>query len=268
MSVMNALNASNVKPAGEPAWLLPPPPTASAQALTLLCVPHAGAGPGSYRPFARPLAPRVALRPVHLPGRESRIGEPAFENVTDVVRALIPRLIPQLRGRFAVWGHSMGGFVAFELARVLEARFGIRAEAVVISGCQAPRSSGRELLPQRRELSDDELWASAAQLNGIPEEVMHSRELRALLLPTLRADFSVFETYAYQEGRKLSCPLHVFAGAEDFEAPAADMRKWEEETRADFHLTELPGGHFFHLDDAAGFGGRLADALCGQRAGQ
>ncbi|MDI3404150.1 thioesterase II family protein [Streptomyces cavernicola] len=262
------MNGSRTEPAGEPAWLLPPPPTASAQALTLLCVPHAGAGPSIYRPFARPLAPQVALRPVHLPGRESRIGERAFENVSDVVKALVPRLVPQLRGRFAVWGHSMGGFVAFELARVLEARFGMRAEALVVSGCQAPRSPGRELLPQRRELSDDALWASAVELNGIPEGVMQSPELKALLLPTLRADFAVFETYAYREGRRLSCPVHVFAGEEDVEAPAADLWKWEEETRAAFRLTEMPGGHFFHLDDVAGFSDLLADALYGERVGR
>ncbi|TLS42959.1 thioesterase [Streptomyces montanus] len=247
---------------GEDPWLLDPQVPVSRQALTLVCVPHAGAGPGVYRAFAQRLAPQIALRLVNLPGRESRIGEPALGDVPRVVQAVLPRLVPHLRGRFALWGHSMGGFVAFELARVLEARFGLRGEALVVSGCQAPQSPERTALPQRRLMTDDELWQSAAALNGIPEEVSRNRDLRELLLPTLRADFAVFETYEYRAGPTLSFPLHAFAGQEDPEASATDMKAWEQETRAACTLTELPGGHFFHLDDPGGFADRLAAVLC------
>ncbi|GHE70860.1 alpha/beta fold hydrolase [Streptomyces lavendulocolor] len=247
-------------------WLLEPQAAVSPQALTLVCVPHAGAGPGVYRPFARHLAPHLSLRIVHLPGRESRIGEPALDNLPEVVRTALPQLAPELRGRFALWGHSMGGFVAFEVARVLEARFGLRAECVVVSGCQAPRSPERAALPQRRALDDDELWLSAIELNGIPDEVAGNDALRKLLLPTLRADFAVFETYEYRPGPALGCPLHVFAGRDDTEAAAADMAAWQLETRSEFTLTELSGGHFFHLDDPMGFSERLTAVLCPQHA--
>ena len=246
------------------AWLLDPQVPVSPQALTLVCVPHAGAGPGVYRAFARQLAPHVCLRLVHLPGRESRLGEGALDSLPQVVRAALPALVPQARGRFAIWGHSMGAFVAFELARVLEGRFGLRAEALVVSGCQAPRSPELAALPQRRLMDDDELWLSAADLNGIPEEITGNRELRELLLPTLRADFAVFETYEYRAGPPLSCPLYAFAGRDDPEASSADMRGWKLETRSDFALTELDGGHFFHLDDPVGFSGRLTTRLCPQ----
>ncbi|TPQ20082.1 thioesterase II family protein [Streptomyces sporangiiformans] len=246
---------------GTAPWLLKPQVPVSPQALTLVCVPHAGAGPGVYRAFARQLAPHVSLRLVHLPGRESRVGEPALDSLPRVVRAALPALVPELRGRFALWGHSMGGFVAFELARVLQARFGLRAEALVVSGCQAPRSPERAALPQRRLMEDDELWLSAADLNGIPAEITGNGALRELLLPTLRADFAVFETYEYRAGPPLSCPLHVFAGRDDPEASAGDMEAWKLETRSDFTLTELAGGHFFHLEDPVGFSDRLTSVL-------
>ncbi|MEU5977829.1 alpha/beta fold hydrolase [Streptomyces sp. NPDC047315] len=242
-------------------WLLEPQVPVSPRATTLVCVPHAGAGPGVYRSFARRLAPHLRLRLVHLPGRESRIGEPALDSVPGVVKAALPWLVPELRGRFALWGHSMGGYVAFELARVLEARYGLRPEALVVSGCQAPLSPGRRALPQRREMGDDELWLSAVGLNGIPEEVSRDRNLRELLLPTLRADFAVFETYDYREGPPLGCPVHVFAGRDDPEASEADMESWRRETRTEFTLTGLAGGHFFHLDDPEGFSGRLTAKL-------
>lgn len=247
-------------------WVVRPLVDTSPQALTLVCVPHAGAGPGVYRSFAQHLAPHVSLMLVHLPGRESRLGEAALDTVPRVVQALMPRLVPELPGRFALWGHSMGGFVAFELARVLEARFGLRSDALVVSGCQAPRSVGRAALVQRRGLDDDELWGSAAELNGIPDEVFHNRALRDLLLPTLRADFAVFETYEYRAGLSLGCPLYAFAGQDDPEAPAADMQAWQEETRDRFMLTEMAGGHFFHLDDMARFGGQLTAVLSGRAA--
>jgi medium-chain acyl-[acyl-carrier-protein] hydrolase len=246
---------------GRTPWLLPAPVPASPQALSLVCVPHAGAGPGVYRAFAQHFAPRISLRLVHLPGRESRIGEPALDRLPRVVQALLPQLVPQLRGRFALWGHSMGGFVAFEMARVLEARFGLKADALVISGCQAPRSPARAALPQRRGMANDELWRSAAELNGIPEEVSRSPELRDMLLPTLRADFAVFETYEYRVGPPLGCPLYAFAGRDDPEASVSDMEAWEQETRKRFMLTELPGGHFFHMDDCAAFSKRLTGML-------
>ncbi|MDT9692580.1 alpha/beta fold hydrolase [Streptomyces sp. P9(2023)] len=251
-------------PVSSPSWVVRTAVDVSPQALTLVCVPHAGAGPGVYRAFAQRLAPHVSLLLVHLPGRESRLGEAPLSTVSQVVQAVMPRLVPELPGRFALWGHSMGGYVAFELARVLEARFGLRAEALVVSGCQAPRVTGRTELPQRRALSDRELWSSAAELNGIPDEVFHNRAMRDLLLPTLRADFAVFETYEYRSGASLGCPLYAFAGQDDAEAAAADMRAWEEETRDRFSLTELAGGHFFHLDDVAGFSERLTAALYGR----
>lgn len=169
--------------------------------------------------------------------------------------------MPELRGRFALWGHSMGAYVAFEVARVLEARFGLQAEALVVSGCQAPRSAGRAALPQRRLLSDEDLWLSAVDLNGMPEEIARTAEFRKLMVPTLRADFAVFETYEYRAGLSLGCPIHAFAGRDDPEAPPADMRGWGKETRAEFVFTEMPGNHFFQLDDPAGFSERLTDAL-------
>lgn len=256
------------RPEGSGPWLLSAPTSAASQALTLVCVPHAGSGPGAYRPFGGLLAPHIALRPVHLPGRESRIGEEALESVPSVVRALLPHLIPELRGRFAIWGHSMGGFVAFEVARVLEARFGLRPDAVVVSGCQAPRSPARQTLPERRTMDDDKLWASASELNGIPDAVSESAELRRLLLPTLRADFAVFETYDYAPGRVLSCPVYAFAGRDDPEAAVQDMQGWARETRGEFVIEEMPGGHFFHLDAAEQFSRKLADALLGERVGR
>ncbi|QKW10456.1 thioesterase [Streptomyces sp. NA04227] len=242
-------------------WLPPAPPGAVADAVTLICLPHAGAGPGGYRPLARLLLPRVALRPVRLPGRESRVGEAALPEATAVVRALVPALVPQLRGRFALWGHSMGGYLAFELARLLEARFGLRAEALIVSGCPAPTSPARAALPQRSLMDDDQLWSSAAELNGIPAEVLGDAGLRALLLPTLRADFAVFETYVRRPGPPLGCPVHAFSGQDDPEARGADMAAWGEETRADFHHATLPGGHFFPLEDPAAFGEALVKAL-------
>lgn len=243
------------------AWLLPPPSGTPPEALTLVCVPHAGAGPGVYRSLIRGFGPQLAPRLVHLPGRESRIDEPALKDVPAVVQALLPHLAPELPDEFALWGHSMGGFVAFEVARLLEARYGLSARALVVSGCQAPRSPSRKSLPQRRLLDDDDLWQSAAALNGIPPEVSRSPELRSVLLPTLRADFAVFETYRRRPGPVLTCPVHAFGGRDDPEASCADMSQWEQETTGAFTLTELAGGHFFPLDAPQTFAEGLCSAL-------
>jgi medium-chain acyl-[acyl-carrier-protein] hydrolase len=188
---------------------------------------------------------------VRLPGRETRLGEPAFVDMRSLVHALVAAVLPRLGPRFVLYGHSMGALVAFETGRLLQLAYGVDTDHLVVSGMRAPRDRTRRLA--RHRLPDDALWETVCDIGGIPPEVAAEPAMRQLLLPTLRADFQVTDEYTYRPAPSLSCPVSAYAGRADREVPPHETLGWGKETRATFEHTVLPGEHFFNLDDASGF---------------
>ena len=70
-----------------------------------------------------------------------------------------------------------------------------------------------------------------------------------VLLPLLRADFTMNDTYAYADDTPLDCPITCFGGQEDPETTNEQLSAWRQQTNGAFTLTMFPGGHFF-LDNA------------------
>lgn len=226
-------------------WLVEPAGAATSRT-PLVVFPHAGAGTTPYRRLADECA--TAFHPVivRLPGRETRLREPAFRHIGSLVNAALAALLPILTRGPVLYGHSLGALVAFEVARQASCAYGLEPAHLVVSGCSAPRI--RSLRQTRHMLPDDELWLSVCELNGMSEEIAHDTAMRELLLPTLRADFQVSDTYRYSPGPVLGCPIDALAGDHDTEAPATGMSGWAQETTGRFRLHVLPGDHFFNLD--------------------
>ncbi|MFV8755933.1 thioesterase II family protein [Nannocystaceae bacterium ST9] len=229
--------------------------------LPLLCFPHAGGGGVEYRHWARSLPGRVAVWPVALPGREARLGEPAIRRVGVLIDAMVEALADHLDRPYALFGHSMGAVLAFEFARGMR-RIGAREPVLLaVSGRRAPTlaESGERVVLHDRP--DEDLLDHLRRLAGTPTEVLAEPALQRLILPTLRADFEMLETWAYVPELPLDCPIHAFAGREDPVAPTREVARWRELTLAEFELCELPGDHFFLRPQAAALLARLADAL-------
>jgi medium-chain acyl-[acyl-carrier-protein] hydrolase len=212
----------------------------------LVVFPHAGAGTTPYRRLAAECATAFSPVIVRLPGRETRLREPAFRDIGSLVNAALPALLPVLTRSPVLYGHSLGALVAFEVARQARRAYGLEPAHLVVSGC----SPARTRTPQRirHVLPDNELWQSVCELNGMSEEIARDTAMRDLLLPTLRADFEVSETYRYSPGPVLGCPITALAGDRDSEAPASGMTGWAQETTEQFRLHVLPGDHFFNLE--------------------
>jgi medium-chain acyl-[acyl-carrier-protein] hydrolase len=210
--------------------------------LRLFVFPHAGAGTAGYRPWAGALPPDVQLALVQLPGREARLAEPPLTRMRALVDALVPALGPHLDVPFAFFGHSMGAHVAFETARALRAE-GREPERLVASGNRAPHLPFPR--PRIHHLPDDRILAEFQRLGGTPAEVLADRQLMALLLPVLRADLELCETYRFEPGPSLTCPLTVFGGTRDPDVPPAALDAWREHTTGPFARRLFDGGHFF-----------------------
>lgn len=210
--------------------------------LRLVCFPHAGAGPAAYRQWARPLAPAVRVTAVQLPAREERIDEPGYRRMGPLLDDLVPVLARALVEPFAFFGHSMGALVAYEVTRRLRAMSGPQPVHLFVSGRAAPQT------PERRApvagLADGDFAAAVLRYNGIPAQVAAEESLMRLLLPTLRADFELCETYRHAPGPPLECPLSAFGGLAD-DVWRSELVPWQERTSGRFRLRMLPGDHFF-----------------------
>lgn len=234
---------STPTPATPQTWLVEPQPQPNAT-LRLFCFPYAGGGAAAFVPWRRLLPPTVALHVVQLPGRESRLREPAYRRMTPLVDALAPVLAPLLDRPYAFFGHSMGALVAFESARALRRRGAPLPVSLMVSGRRAPQ------LPDRASPLhplDDAAFVQAMiqRYNGIPRLILDEPELMEIFLPILRADVELFESYVADDEAPLATPIVAFGGESDPHATLDELRAWQEQSSAGFRLRSFPGDHFY-----------------------
>lgn len=218
----------------------------------VLCLPHAGAGAGAYRGWAAGLGPELAVLAVQLPGREQRFGEPPLTGAAEIVERLTGPALDLLREPYLLFGHSMGALLAYELAHALSWH-GREPAGLVVSGHAAPQL-GR-LRPAVHDLPDDALVAHLRMLSPAGAAVLDEPELRELLLPVMRADFTVCDTYTHPARPPLRTPIMVLAGDADPTVPAGSLAPWRELTTGATAVHDFPGGHFYlddHLDRVLG----------------
>ncbi len=207
----------------------------------LFCLPYAGGGASVFHHWPASLPSSIEVCSVQLPGRENRFGEAPYRDSSTLARDLRATVLPFLERPFAVFGHSMGALVAFEFVRQLTAAGGPTPTVLFVSASRPPHHHNRR--PPMRGASDEALLDEVRHLGGTPQSVLMSRELMALALPTLRADFAVHETHRSEA--ILDVPITAFCGDGDREVSVEDMRAWAERTEAPFKLHVLAGDHFF-----------------------
>jgi medium-chain acyl-[acyl-carrier-protein] hydrolase len=235
------------------------PNMAAGQPVNVFCFPFAGGGASFYRAWARHAPPSLTLCPIQPPGREERMAEPPLDKMGDFVQAALEGLAPYLSHPFALFGHSMGAMVSWELAQALRARGGPQPVHLFVSGAPAPHLAS--LLPRIDNLPHDRFIEAVRRLGGLPEEVLSSTELLEFLIPRFRADLAVTGTHVYREHPPLTCPITAFAGDRDELVGPATVEAWREYTLAAFRCEIFSGGHFFLNDFAQQIIARLASAV-------
>lgn len=211
--------------------------------LRLFCFPYAGGGAPVFRSWPDKLPEGVELCAIQLPGRGPRLMETPFSNMAALVSALTDEILPFFDKPFALFGHSMGAWIGFELARSLQSTHGIEPLHLFVSGARAPQVPSRAV--PLHNLSEAEFIEALGTLKGTPKEVLEHPELMQLMIPILRADFEVCETYAFREGAVLNCPITAFGGLQDRRLLRSDLKAWGEQTAAHFSMQMFPGDHFF-----------------------
>ena len=178
------------------------------------------------------------------------MAEQPYTSMQELVVALADILTKQDRTPFAFFGHSMGALVALEVARFCARHSLAMPLCLIASGATAPQYDK----PARKlhTLPDDALIDALRDYDGSPPEVLEHRELMALLLPMIRADFQLIENYAYRAARPLELALTVFVGDADGHVIQESAPHWQKETLGPCQVHRFQGGHFFiHSDENA-----------------
>ena len=238
--MMNSMIKANVTTP----WVLPFTNEENGR-IRLFFFPHAGGGASTFFQWSRLLPAFVSSYAIQLPGRETRFREPLYRELRPLVQAITAVLQPYLSEPFVFWGHSMGALLAFEVARTLQQQ-NLLPQRLIVSGHNAPHVPYADTHVHQAPRAD---FIDALQkLNGLPEMVLENEELLNLVLPIIRADFQIVETYQYQEGAPLSCPITVLDGKEDAKTNEEDLQAWQQQTKLPLETFTFPGDHFFLFD--------------------
>ena len=223
-------------------WIAGRKPNPQAR-LRLFCFPYAGGAASVFRNWSDGLPADVEVCPVQLPGRGTRLMEPPFSELSFLVEALADALLPLLDKPFALFGHSLGSLVSFELARQLRAKHRTSPVRLFVSAGPAPQIPHRGL--PIHDLPEKEFAAELHRLDGTPGELLNHKELMDIVLPSLRADFALYESYQYLSGPPLNCPISTFGGLSDKKVSHRDLEAWRDQTTVSFSIRMFPGDHFF-----------------------
>ncbi|WTG93975.1 thioesterase domain-containing protein [Kitasatospora sp. NBC_01560] len=214
----------------------------------LVCFPHAGGSASYFLDWSAALSPFADVLAVQYPGRQNRFGEPVIESIGALADRIHEALLPWADRPLTFFGHSMGSAVCFEVARRFDRDGTAGPVHLFVSGGRAP-SRFRDSAVHR--LPDDELIDEMARLGGTDARVLADPELRALVLPAVRGDYTAVETYRCEPGTVVSQPITALTGDADPRASLEEVRDWAGHTTAAFDLRVFPGGHFYLAEQRA-----------------
>ena len=238
-------------------------PARAVPALRLFCFPHVGAGASTFNLWRPAWMPdNIELWTVRLPGREQRLSETPFRRMGPLVEALYEAMATQLSGPYAFYGHSLGSLVAFEMARKIARQGGPGPTCLLVSAHTAPQFG--LCRPVLHNLPYKEFVDALRRFAGTPDEALENEDLMSIMMVALRADFEVDETYSYEEGQPLDCPISVFGGIDDADVSQAALAAWKTQTSQKFSLQMMEGDHFF-IFRSSDFPQRLFQELKGHQ---
>lgn len=209
--------------------------------MRLICFPYAGGSAAIYHDLPR-LLPHMDVRAIELPGRGSRWRERPHDSLDRLVESLLDEFAALFAAPFACLGHSMGAAISFELALRLPEPLRANLRHLFLSGRAARGlSSWRPL----HVLDDVAFRQELRSWNSPRSSALDNDELMQLMMPALRADFTLIERYSPPTDRRVAVGITAFAGTQDERAPVASVAAWREATSRDFNLHLVEGGHFF-----------------------
>ncbi len=209
---------------------------------TLFCLPHAGGSASVFTQLEASLAKHdIKSYTIEYPGHGSRMREPLCRNIEDLVSDVVEQLVKK-EGDFCLYGHSLGGHVAFEVARALRKRKKESLKHLFLSGNAGPSVPIK--LRGLHDLEAEEFYSRLSELGGVQNPEKWDEEVRKIFLPILRADFEIVSSIDFTKEEPLSIPITAYAGTEDIYS-CNEIQQWQSETIFPLSIYQFTGDHFF-----------------------
>ncbi|MEU5979494.1 alpha/beta fold hydrolase [Streptomyces sp. NPDC047315] len=213
----------------------------------LVCFPHAGSGASAFSGWAGLLGEEVEPVAVQLPGRQNRLLEDPPTEVPPMIEEIVDALLPLTRDLpYSFFGHSCGALLAYEVTHVLQARGEVLPRRLFVSAQPSPEEARKKA--KLHHLSEEEFRAEVLRLGGFDEEVVEDEDALEHLLPTVLADFALWEQHDITLAPPLRAPMTALVGGEDHRAPQELVAGWKDHTSVGYDERVYPGGHFFVFD--------------------
>jgi pyochelin biosynthesis protein PchC len=223
----------------------------------LVCFPHVGGSASFYFPLSAKLSPAVEVVAIQYPGRLDRLAEANIDNLPELADAIFPILHPMADRPLALFGHSMGAALAYEVALRLEGHSSPPVR-LFVSGRRAPSRYRDEMVHQR---DDQGIVAELRRLSGTDLSLLDDPATLKMILPSIRSDYKATETYRHTPGRSVTCPIVVLVGDGDSKVTMDEAKAWAEHGTGPFDLRTFPGGHFYLVDQNEALARMLTDDL-------
>ena len=225
--------------------------------MTLFCLPYAGGSSAIFYDWKKLMPSSIKLEPIELKGRGKRFNEGHYNNLDEAVNDIFLHVKSKIIfSEYAIFGHSMGSLLAYELYyKIL--REGLNKPChIFFSGHAAP--SAAKVKKNLHLLSDDEFIKEVMALGGMPEELKDNEEIIQLILPNLRNDFRITESYIYTEKEsKIDCDITIFNGKDD-DMTLDDILSWKVHSKGKTAIHNFKGNHFFINENAK----NIVDIIC------
>ena len=204
----------------------------------VLCFPHAGGGASSFRSW-QPLLSPARVHAVQYPGREDRIGDPPAAGLARLADTVADEILAGSERYAVLFGHSMGAYVAFEVAHRLQ-QAGAPVPTLVVSSAAAPGQ--RPPVPYE---STAEVLAYLESYGPVGDEIREDEELFELILGYIKDDLRMVAAYREHAGKRIAARLVAVAGQDDIPGIRSGHTGWRDHTDGDFVPVVTPGGHFY-----------------------
>ncbi len=209
----------------------------------LFCFSYAGGSAEIFRQWQSPLKSKAQICPMEMPGRGRRFTEPYSESIETAALQAAEAIASLNPAPYYLFGHSMGTIMALETARHLQALRAKPPRALIVSGRYPPHAQTvkRSFHTASEEAIVDEL----RRLGGTPEEILLNDDFRNAILPIVRDDFRLVETYDPKVDPILDIPVFACCGEDDEDTPYSVMKRWGEISSKACSVTQFNGGHFY-----------------------